>query len=286
MELDNTRIQTYKNCPRLYFWQYVRGYQPKVLQEALFEGTLVHEGIDKILHGKIEDVLTSIKVIYEKQLLGASVEDIETIDYSYTRAKAYLHAYGIHYAEDINKYNILHIEDRLDVPIGFHVFYIKPDAVLQDKSTDEIVLMEHKTAGSITASYLERLALDTQITSYVYALSKHSKRPNRIIYDVIRKTKSKRKKDETWDQFEERLVQTFVDKPDEVFYREDLLRDDISLLDFEDQLASIFKDISCKTSKSQFYQNTSKCTDWAGCKFLPLCVYGEDNAKGAYNALY
>ncbi len=282
LRLDNTKISCYKNCPRMFYWQYVKHLRPKTFAEALFMGELVHLGIQGIFSKTMPEIDAIIKAKYKLAIDNVhSPEEIEKIERNYSLSKAMISAYQMNYAKDLDIFQPEHIEKEFDIPLTKDfVFYLKPDMIAINRETKKRVLFEHKTASYINASYLEKLPLDTQITSYVFGCKELKMPVDMIIYDVIKKTKSQRKLTESWENFEQRMIHHYQ-SPDN-FYREELHRDETSLSDFKEQLIEIFTNIEGKTKQSQFYQNSTFCTFYGSCTYMSLCLYGEENANDMY----
>jgi len=57
---SNSSLNTYRTCPRLYFWKYVENLEPTERKECLFLGSLMHDALDCVYAGKdLKDWLSS-----------------------------------------------------------------------------------------------------------------------------------------------------------------------------------------------------------------------------------
>jgi hypothetical protein len=92
------------------------------------------------------------------------------------------------YAADAAHYEVLGVEVTFNVPIAPGVRFIGAiDALLRDRSTGQVVVMEHKTTGSDTSSFDARFEVDPQTPGYVWAVSQRAKATGRVELNAIRR---------------------------------------------------------------------------------------------------
>lgn len=275
LSLDNTRISQFKNCRRSYY--YSQRYDTKVHDNNLYFGTLIHKIIANFLN---QTSSLDMKELYKSGVANISDPDtLSSFEDMYSKASVIQKAYSAIYEEDLSKYEIVDIEQKLSTILNNTEIYGTPDAAIRDKADLSFILMEHKTASTITASYLDKLPIDTQITMYCYLFKAHYGRmPDKIIYNVIQKSLAKRKTSETWEQFEERLLDVYMNEASSKFYREELIRSIANLSSFEAQLSYIINDIKSLIDSpiDAYYQNTTFCSHYGRCKFLPICLNPDD----------
>jgi len=216
-------------------------------------------------------------------------------------------AYVRHYPRE--NFNVVAIEREFSGPIinpatgcrsrSFQMAG-KVDGVIQDKSTGEYFLLEHKSASAISGDYLERLPLDKQIHLYCHYISQELNIPiSGVIYNVVQKamlrqnqgetkeqyqarraeliaksktgkTSAKRKIPESDKDFQKRLMAKYEDG--QLFHREILF---ISPDDIEATLSDLWQVTQRLLSARRddlWYRNTDFCFRYnKPCIYFPLC---------------
>lgn len=152
-------------------------------------------------------------------------------------------------------------------------------------------LVENKLVGQVTAVAVKRLPLDRQLALERYGLWRATaKAVRRVKYRWVRKPSIKqregRKKDksdaESIDEFLQRLTADYVERGDGFYSHEetffvdpaDTLRVEAELWEWAEQLRS-------QRRRQFFDRNTSHCTDYGGCQFIPICT-GDPDAGALY----
>lgn len=128
-----------------------------------------------------------------------------------------LRGYAEHYPDDRREFRNAKVETRFTINMGDFDYSGSIDVAMPGR------IMEHKTASNIHEHYIERLALDTQVRGYIagakYALGL---KPREVLYNVTRKTKLRRKSNETPEAYCERITDDYMSRPDFYFWREPL----------------------------------------------------------------
>lgn len=179
-----------------------------------------------------------------------------------------------------------HTEIKFDLPImnpatGYpsRTFRLrgKTDEVSQDRR-GKWWLVEYKTAGQLPSyAYVDRLYLDTQVTTYFYAAQKHlGIELEGVLYRVARKPSIRQKQTETVDEYCKRLVEDYKKRPEFYFYEEQMIRSQEDLSEFEQHLWNVTQLFMFYRRNDIWPMNTSRCAEWGGCDFLPLCKREED----------
>lgn len=287
LKLNNSTIQCFKSCRRKCYFEFKLGLSPREFTEHQNFGTIIHEGIRRFFLG--EDYLDFLRDKYKDWIKKAGgPADIEKIEMFYSKAKAMLEAYAAVYESDLELYDVIQIEEELQHTLRDdsdckYILYGTPDCYAVRRSDNALVMFEHKTAGSINATYLDKLPIDIQVTNYCFLGGKNPplRLPDEIIYNILRKTKAKRKNEESWEEFDKRMLELYLSGDN--FYREPLIRDLPLLQDFEAQTLEVFDDIAriFDRHKNSWYMNTGHCGSYFGCEFLPICINGE-SAMNAY----
>ncbi|NGP62731.1 PD-(D/E)XK nuclease family protein [Paenibacillus thiaminolyticus] len=166
--LTHTRLQTRKNCPKMDYWRNIRGLVPTRKKQSLNIGGAFHIGMET---RSVEKAVTymrnsSVPAIQEEaeelELAAAIVEGMVT--------------------GALQRWPRLGVENypeqKFEVPIFNPATGSASKSFRLGGKTDELLrledgtwwIMEYKTASQIGQAYIERLDLDSQITTYIHGL--------------------------------------------------------------------------------------------------------------------
>lgn len=136
---------------------------------------------------------------------------------SWHYAVAMMEAYIARYPHDAEAFEVLECEKFFCGPIinpatgaksKAVIFAGKTDISAQKKLDASRGLLEHKTASSIDASYLEKLWTDLQIIAYALYMEEQEGEPVRwVIYNILAKPKLKQSAGETEEEYQLRLAE-------------------------------------------------------------------------------
>jgi hypothetical protein len=176
----------------------------------------------------------------------------------------------------------------------------KVDAIVE--RTDGMYLLEHKTASSIDANYLDKLWTDTQIALYSFYLRQLGYRIVGVIYNVLLKSRlqqkageteaeyearrmelaaknkngrstAKRQMPETDEEFQARLSEWYA-RP-EAFHREQIYLSEERLAMLQDEVWEITQQYLDARRRGKWLLNTSNCFSYQRpCEYLPFCQSG------------
>jgi hypothetical protein len=144
-------------------------------------------------------------------------------------------------------------------------------------------LVENKLVGRIDQTTVQRLPLDRQLQLARYGIWRATGRPvNKVHYRWVKKPSIKRKQNETVDEFLDRIAADYEARPEFYAYEPppsyitaaDLLRIEAELWTWAEQLRQL--------RRQRIYdRNTSACSDYGGCKYIPICS-GDPDAHALY----
>lgn len=291
----------------------------KYYDKNLMIGSAFHNALGEWYKGKRAD-MAQIVPRYTADLDNKAKEmsgyyDQEDFDKLQTAIETFagmMMGYAEVYEEDRANWKIIRpsIEAKFSIDMGEFDYAGKIDLVTEEKKGD--MLVEHKTASSIGDSYIDRLPLDTQIRGYIFA-ARHPKGLNlpvsKVLYDVIKKCKLRRKSSEDQDSFNRRIADDYMGRPDFYFYREPLLfnKQDLAAFEYEiRQTHEEYKDLikrytinpeivfgseTPKQAEDQWRAyfdprgwtpNDGCCNDYfRQCEYLRLCTTGLDKGTGS-----
>ena len=269
---------------------YLQGWDSKYHKLPLTEGSVGHEVLQHaytdIMKGKLKHVPDRKEVLkythrVEKQWLKenprSDKQGLEYLEYSLATMEATLPPYFDYYKKDLKEIKWLGLEEKFCLP------YQLPDGrktVLRGKKDGEFLnkglwLFETKFKSQIPeGNLLDTLALDTQILLYLRELAhKHKKQPAGTLYNIVRRTCLKQRKDETLVMFSKRLSKDIETRPDFYFMRYEIAIDKNDLKNFEIQLFGLVKDFyDWWQGIVPHYKNTYNCLGKYGrCLYLGCC---------------
>ena len=225
--LTASRMGAMLTCPRKHYWKYEVGLGATSEGAALKFGSAWHAAMEARWKGAQPETCFALA------LEGRNFDEITAATLS-----GLLFAYCDHYRNDSGLISEIHAEVEFETPIdGSRTFVAagKLDglAVLKDGRQ---ALVEHKTAGidiGPDSDYWLRLRADSQIFQYVKAARDMDWNVQTVIYDVTRKPAIRQKKDETPEQFGERLTTDALERPEFYFARREVPVLDQDLEEFE-----------------------------------------------------
>jgi len=218
-------------------------------------------------------------------------EEHDKLVYGATAFKAMMLGYARTYANDRHQWSYKRdqVEIEFQIDLGEFLFQGKIDLYARQGTTP--FLVEHKTAKTITGSYIERLAMDTQTRSYIYGATKGQHLPvKEVLYDIIRKPSLRRKSNESLDDFTERLSDDYCARPSFYFYREGLKysKDDIESFEYEmrqthkEYQAIIDGEYGPPDDPRTWGPNDSTCNDFFRlCPYFHICTQGLERGNGS-----
>ena len=234
-----SRLKLFKACRQAYRFRYIEGLEPVQKADALVTGTNYHSKIEEVYNQGYCDVSDDSKesamaLAYEKYI------------YPHFKVKS--------------------VEDwfRFDIGNG-HTLIGRTDGI-----ADDGYLVEHKTTSmDITEAYEYELQWDEQILAYMLGTG-HRK----MWYTVIRKPTIKQKKNESSEEFFDRMCEWYDSDTDSKVRLLEITRTDAEVESFRDSLLTL-ADMMEKAEKNQneLYRNTRNCNCFGRrCEFSSICL--------------
>ena len=237
MKISVSQLKQFKACRRAWYLHYIEDLEPRRRSDALEVGTNYHALIE--------------------QMYNEGVVSVEAGDNSKELAMAL--AYGKYI---FPKVKIKNAEEWLEKEVY-------PGIVLHgrvDGLTDNGIVVEHKTTSrEIGAEYEFNLLWDEQVLAYMYLTG-----TRRIIYTVCRKPTIRQKKDETDEEFFERMCTWYDDDTESKIRTFDVIRTDDEVEDWLDEFIDTAKQMDGKSC----YRNTLHCQSFGSeCPYKSICLH-------------
>lgn len=291
------------NCRRKMEWRYLKELVPLERSASLTFGSVIHDCLEMWhRHGNLDHVLKHLEGCFPNR------DTDEKEKASWHLGTAMMRGYVSRYPKE--DFDVVSLEQKFQGPItnpktgrssrSFE-FAGKMDGIV--KIGKDHFLLEHKTAASLDASYLEKLWTDLQIIIYsIYAEKVWGITIKGVIYNVLvkariqqrqgeteqeferrregliaksktGKTTAKRRLPETDEEFQERLFQKYEEP--EMFHRETLYitREQFRLV--REELREMALSLGVARRTGVFLPNRSNCFQFnRPCAYLPLCRSG------------
>ncbi|MFN9421144.1 MAG: PD-(D/E)XK nuclease family protein, partial [Pirellula sp.] len=304
--LTYSALNTFRNCPRKYKNRYLDNLRPRERAEALSFGSVVHTAIElwyrsQNAESRLRDVLAYIDNAFENRVVDSN----QMVQWHLATAmiRGYAERYGTEEFEivEVEKEFVGEIRNP-DTGRQSQTFRIagKVDGIV--RCHDGLYLLEHKTASTVDASYLDKLWTDTQIALYCYYLRELGYPIVGVIYNVLLKSRlkqgkgetqeeyelrhaelaaknksgkstAKRQMPETDDEFQARLTEWYS-RP-EAFHREFIYLSEDRLAMLQDEVWEITQQYLDARRRGKWLLNTSNCFSYQRpCEYLAYCQSG------------
>ena len=200
LRLSHSKMNTFNRCPQKYKYRYIERYVPEgyVRPKNMVWGSFMHHLLEQYFKCIKRGMNTPVQLVKYP---------IDTVD-KYCEENPEVDEYGIrmevmqifrnyvleHWQCDTQDWEVVETEMKFDVPIynpvGEHTGmfltgYI--DAIVKEKSTGDLYIMEHKTTANSIELRTQNLVLDDQVSLYCLAMHQLGYNVKGVIYDVIRK---------------------------------------------------------------------------------------------------
>jgi len=304
--LTYSALNTFRNCPRKYKNRYLDNLRPRERAEALSFGSVIHTAIElwyrsPDTESRLRDVLAYINDAFENRVVDSN----QMVQWHL--AMAMIRGYAERYA--VEEFEVVEVEKEFvgeirnpDTGRQSQTFRIagKVDGIV--RCHDGVYLLEHKTASTVDASYLDKLWTDTQIALYCYYLRELGYPIVGVIYNVLLKSRlkqgkgetqeeyearhaelaaknksgkstAKRQMPETDDEFQSRLTEWYS-RP-EAFHREFIYLSEDRLAMLQDEVWEITQQYLDARRRGKWLLNTSNCFSYQRpCEYLAYCQSG------------
>lgn len=268
--LTYSMIRDY-DCPQKFNLRHVRLLRPIAVKEGRYVGSLYHEGREKGEGWAIDE-------IRKGRILSQSDADKQAKDESLITGMLRGAALAFDDPPDVER------EPEWLQPI------VNPDTGRTSKkfctagkadgyfidNCDRATIIEEKTTAQINPADIAKLDLDMQVLNEVSNLQRaRGVSVAHVIYRFIRKPSIGQTQKETVEGFCTRLEADYQTRLDFYFHQYDILVDQSRVREWERDLWRIAHTIAYARKHDLWYRNTSRCAEWGGCSYLPLCR-GED----------
>ena len=236
MKLSISQIKTFKACRRAWELRYKEGLRPVQTAEALELGKSYHELLEALEKGE--------------------EPDYSVFDKPHAMAKAYEKYI-------LPQFKVVAAEQELEKELGGHTLHGFVDGLSEDG-----YIVEHKTTSADIAEggeYEYNLLWDEQVLAYM-SLSGLRK----VHYTVCKKPTIRQKKDETDEEFYNRMVAWYDDDTENKIRVFTVERTDEEVAQWEQDFVTIADEME----RGVIYKNTCHCMQYGRrCEYLSVCLH-------------
>lgn len=265
IDLNQSRVQDYLNCHRLFYWRWVENIDVDRPRWALEIGTAWHSALAHLGSGcNVDEAVKLARQEMEKDLpkrmLPGDEEEFATAkDIVETLTRGYV----AHWESEAGIWKPVaqEISGRVEVGEGTGVYLVfRTDRLVI--WNNRLWILDAKSMGRLDLRDFMKYEMDLQFTAYIYGINKHFQtthpglRVAGIICDAGVKTKIPQ------------------------FRREMYFRSEDELREFEREWVEVSKEILWRMrrvkegddAKTVFYKRTAHCFAYSTCVYRELCL--------------
>lgn len=174
--IDSSKLTTYMDCPRKFFYEYLLAWRPEGANHNLVFGEAWHAALEVLYsRGFTDEAYGLACVAFDTVYRERFAPETDDIYFPKSPANAFeaLELYKRVYAADKHRYELLHVEVAGTVPIGtepHEKLHFRMDVVVRNRDTGMIEALEHKTADRGGEIWSAQWPLSMQVGTYTHAL--------------------------------------------------------------------------------------------------------------------
>ena len=274
-KITQSSIKKFLSCRRKYKYRYVEELVRKGVPSLnLTFGTFIHEYLERWFNGEDEATLladvreTEDFALYEKKEAEAKV-----------KALAMLSKYFETYPRKDDPFNVVGTEIEFATPLYNPDTDTESPSIMFGGKIDGLVerngeywILEHKTAGYVSESYIQKVWFDAQIQLYAYYFGRAKGiKVVGALYDVLGKSQLKWCKADTEVSLMAKVLAQYDKK--QMFLREFIpIEEEIMHHRLQETWIMGHDMFKVATEDAAAYRNTNNCFEWKRpCEYLSLC---------------
>ena len=184
--IDTTKLSTFVDCPRKYFFEYELGWRPELTDHNLIFGEAWHAALATLYQigneplggmAPIDIAYVSFLDVY-RQHFQEHTDDMYAPKSPYLAYEALQNYIDVYFSKDVTTYEVQHIEAVGYVSIELigeeprdpAKLYFRQDLIARNRNDGTIVSIEHKTTGRADRKWYQQWQLSLQVGTYTHAL--------------------------------------------------------------------------------------------------------------------
>lgn len=294
--LTTSRARAFARCPRYHHLRYNLGYRSVEDAGPLAFGKFFHRALEAYWKAPREEALAVA--------LATLAQEVEADPFDLAKARVLMEGYDARWHEDgltVERVEATFQLELVNPTTGAKSrtwrLAGKVDAIVR-RADGSVWLLEHKTSAediSPGSAYWQKLRLDTQVTIYLRGSAALGYHVEGCIYDVIGKpglrplkatppearkyTKdgrlyaNQRERDETPEEYRDRLREAIAESPDKFFQRGEVVRMEDETNEFAWELWQHARSIREAEIAERHPRNPDACFRWnRACEFFGVCT--------------
>lgn len=274
-KITQSAIKKFLSCRKAYRHRYIDELVKDGLPSLnLAFGTFIHECLELWFNGESKEALmarvaeTSAFTMYKTKGDEARV-----------KALAMMTTYCDLYPRDKDPFNVVGTEIEFSTPLYNPDTETESEDIIFAGKVDGLVerngkywILEHKTSGYVSDTYIKKVWYDAQIQLYAYYFGKANDiEIEGAVYDVLGKSQLKHKKDESLEGLLARVLKQYDEKT--LFIREFIpIEPEIIHKRLQDTWVQGQDMLLVAEEERAAYRNTGNCYQWnRPCEYLPIC---------------
>lgn len=236
MQISITEVKLFKACRRAWWLRYREGLVPKATAESLVIGRTYHEKLES--------------------LYKTGAFDADDLSRESAMATAYMkYIYP--------SFDVIETEKWFEYVLNSLPGHVSLIGRVDGESTGALV--EHKTTSTeITEEYEYNLQWDEQLLAYMMATGYR-----KAWYTICRKPTIRQRKDESDEQYFERMVTWYDEDTERKIRLLQIERTDREICEFERELCNIADEMRV----AWIYRNPGSCMSYGRrCEYAPVCL--------------
>lgn len=251
---SHSKINCFKQCPKMFEYKYVMGLTPIEENNAFAIGKGFHKCIE------LNSVDKALEWMDENDSFMSEQSETDKV-IAAAMGEAFLKKYPNH-----NEGNIEHEAYRIyDLPNGETVqLYL--DALVN--TPDGYIIREYKTSSRVDDTYLAKLDFNDQISRYWSIMEKILDKPILYVeYYIAKKPLLRQKKDESIIQYRNRLVERLLEEDNIIYKKIDRTKEQL-----DEAYEDFIYDIDTIKNTTRYTKNLSACSTFGTCPYIQLCM--------------
>lgn len=182
MRVSNSKLKTFRRCPKSYEYKYVQRLTPKQRALTLERGSWLHSLLETYYDG---DNWKAKHNELTKEFYLLNEEDREELGELPTECARIMRSYLRQYRDDLDRYVVVdsELDEIVTLPNGLKLQIIV-DLVVEDKRTKQLWTWDHKTRKNFSDS--DTMLIDPQLTLYYFGLERMGYTPmGGVMYNEI-----------------------------------------------------------------------------------------------------
>ena len=275
--ITNSMRTCFLDCQYKFFCEYVRRLSPIKEPDYFRWGSLVHLCAEhQDLGEPVADAIETFRQQIEERPHTPRV--LEETEAMCNLAPAVADAHFLKWHKEDEFYEHLGVETKFKLPLscGWE-FRGKIDKPMRDTRTGESLLLERKTAASVTENYWANISLDSQPKGYILAAQEAlGLDVHKVLYDVYGKPQIRLRKNEMPAAFQQRLADTYLHDYEKYFQRRLIPFTQNEIDDYKQDLDGVAQDIEAHLISGNWAKHHPQ-NRFGACAFLPLCTRGDES---------